>query len=106
MVDVRGDVLRPPHGTTPAAVKSNIKSEMRSFKSNENIHKVCVYPIYMHVCTKYVSELCPHKSSLILLASFPYSEFDFFFKYLKHFSRFSDFVPSGAQVEFCMSASG
>ena len=30
MVDVRGDVLRPPHGTTPAAVKSNIKSEMRS----------------------------------------------------------------------------
>ena len=22
MVDVRGDVLRPPHGTTPAAVKS------------------------------------------------------------------------------------
>ena len=39
MVDVRGDVLRPPHGTTPAAVKSNIKSEMRSFKSNDNIHK-------------------------------------------------------------------
>ena len=39
MVDVRGDVLRPPHGTTPAAVKSNIKSEMRSFKSSENIHK-------------------------------------------------------------------
>ena len=39
MVDVRGDVLRPPHGTTPAAVKSNIKPEMRSFKSNENIHK-------------------------------------------------------------------
>ena len=37
MVDVRGDVLRPPHGTTPFAVKSNIKSEMRSFKSNENI---------------------------------------------------------------------
>ena len=26
MIDVRGDVLRPPHGTTPAAVKSNIKS--------------------------------------------------------------------------------
>ena len=39
MDDVRGDVLRPPHGTTPAAVKSNIKSEMRYFKSNENIHK-------------------------------------------------------------------
>ena len=29
MVDVRGDVLRPPHGTTPAAVKSNIKSEVK-----------------------------------------------------------------------------
>ena len=27
MVDVRGDVLRPPHGTTPAAVKSNNKVE-------------------------------------------------------------------------------
>ena len=38
MVDVRGDVLRPPHGTTPAAAKSK-KSETRSFKSNENIHK-------------------------------------------------------------------
>ena len=38
MVDLRGDVLRPPHGTTPAAVKSN-KNRMRSFKSNENIHK-------------------------------------------------------------------
>ena len=39
MVDVRGDVLRPPHGTTPAAVKSNKNQLMRSFKSNENIHK-------------------------------------------------------------------
>ena len=38
MVDVRGDVLRPPHGTTPAAVKAN-KKKMSSFKSNENIHK-------------------------------------------------------------------
>ena len=27
MVDVRGDVLQPPHGTTPAAVKSN-KADM------------------------------------------------------------------------------
>ena len=33
MVDVRGDVLQPPHGTTPAAVKSNIKSEMRSLRA-------------------------------------------------------------------------
>ena len=39
MVDVRGDVLRPPHGTTPAAVKTNKDKKMSSFKSNENIHK-------------------------------------------------------------------
>ena len=32
MVDVRGDVLRPPHGTTPAAVKSNIKSEINTVR--------------------------------------------------------------------------
>ena len=37
MVDVRGDVLGPPHGTTPAAVKANKKKS--SFKSNENIHR-------------------------------------------------------------------
>ena len=42
MVDVRGDVLRPPHGTTPAALKSNIKSERRSFKSNENKTSIVV----------------------------------------------------------------
>ena len=39
MVDVRGDVLRPPHGTTPAAVKANEIQKLSSFKSNENIHK-------------------------------------------------------------------
>ena len=38
MADVRGDVLRPPHCTTPSAVKAN-KKKMSSFKSNENIHK-------------------------------------------------------------------
>ena len=38
MVDVRGDVLRPPHGTTPAAVKSN-KYQKWDPLSNENIHK-------------------------------------------------------------------
>ena len=37
MVDVRGDVLRPPHGTTLAAVKANKNKKMSSFKSNENI---------------------------------------------------------------------
>ena len=36
MVDVWGDVLRPPHCTTPDAVK---EKKMSSFKSNENIHK-------------------------------------------------------------------
>ena len=39
MVDVRGEVLRPPHCTTPAAVKANKSKKMSSFKSNENIHK-------------------------------------------------------------------
>ena len=34
MVDVRGDVLRPPHGTTPAAVKT-----VKAFYNNLlNIH--------------------------------------------------------------------
>ena len=44
MVDVRGDVLRPPHGTKPAAVKANKIQKLSSFKSNENIHKreVCL----------------------------------------------------------------
>ena len=37
MVDVRGDVLRPPHGTTPAALKSNKIQKLSSFKSNESI---------------------------------------------------------------------
>ena len=39
MVDVRGDVLRPPHGTIPAAVKATKNHKMSSFKCNENIHK-------------------------------------------------------------------
>ena len=38
MIDVRGDVLRPPHGTTPAEVKANKNKNVSSFKSNENIH--------------------------------------------------------------------
>ena len=37
MVDVRGVVLRPPHCTTPAAVKAN--KNKNEFKSNENIRK-------------------------------------------------------------------
>ena len=39
MVDVRGDVLRPPHCTTPAAVKANNNNNKSSFNTNENIHK-------------------------------------------------------------------
>ena len=39
MVDVRGDVIRPPNCTTPAAVKAHKNKKMSSFKSNENIHK-------------------------------------------------------------------
>ena len=58
MVDVRGDVLRPPHGTTPAAVKSNIKSEMRSFKSNENIHKKEGGSYYVVSANKASSAVC------------------------------------------------
>ena len=39
MDDVRGDILGPPHGTTPAAViaNKNENSLLRSFKSNEHI---------------------------------------------------------------------
>ena len=35
MVDVPGDVLRPPHCTTPAAVKANKNAKISSFKSND-----------------------------------------------------------------------
>ena len=37
MVGVRGDILRPAHCTTPAAVKANENTEVRSFKSSEHI---------------------------------------------------------------------
>ena len=33
MVDVRGDVLRPPHGTTPAASRIS-KTQLNSLKFN------------------------------------------------------------------------
>ena len=39
MIDVLEDVLRPPHCTTPAAMKANKKKKIRPFKSNENSHK-------------------------------------------------------------------
>ena len=71
MVDLRGDVLRPPHGTTPAAVKSNIKSEMRSFKSNENIHKKEGGSYYVVSPNK---EVCL-RSQTVLKANFVKSRF-------------------------------
>ena len=36
---MRGDFLRPPHGTTPSAVITNKNKKLRSFKSKENIRK-------------------------------------------------------------------
>ena len=62
MVDVRGDVLRPPHGTTPAAVKANKIKKLSSFKSNENIHKredgsYYVYRLYRFVSSE-VKKAC------------------------------------------------
>ena len=51
MVDVRGDVLRPPHCTTPAAVKANKNTKVRSFKSNEHIRKKVDEP-YFEVSAK------------------------------------------------------
>ena len=39
MVDVQGNILRPAHCTTPAAMMANKNKKMSSFKSNENIHK-------------------------------------------------------------------
>ena len=41
MVDVRGDVLRPPHGTTPAAVKSNKNQKFHLYPPWDGGTKVC-----------------------------------------------------------------
>ena len=38
MDDVRGEVLGPPHGTTPAAVKP-YKNKTESFKNSEHINE-------------------------------------------------------------------
>ena len=45
MVDIRGDVLRPPHGTTPAAVKSNKNQQSRSRK-NKKIQTVVEHGLF------------------------------------------------------------
>ena len=39
MDDVRGDILGPPHGTTPAAVIA-YKMKLRSFRSSEHISEL------------------------------------------------------------------
>ena len=52
MVDVRGDVLQPPHCQTPAAVKTNKNKRISSFKSNEKIHKKEVGSYYVVLANK------------------------------------------------------
>ena len=39
MDDVRGDILGPPHGKTPAAVIANKNIKVSSFESNENTQR-------------------------------------------------------------------
>ena len=64
MIGVRGDVLRPPHCTTPVGVKAN-KNKMISFKRNENIHKKedGSYDLYVIVVRLFVcfarASFCP-----------------------------------------------
>ena len=54
MVDVRGDVLRPPHGTTPAAVKSNKNQK---------------FLVYFH-CNKQYKNEKRHPRHLVLVLPF------------------------------------
>ena len=44
MVDVRGDVLRPPHDTTPAAVKS----KLLGMGSETHVRLIDCYTALMH----------------------------------------------------------
>ena len=53
MVDVRGDVLRPPHGTTPAAVMSNKKLHRWKYQAEEQI----LEPVFMK---HYAPNICVH----------------------------------------------
>ena len=60
MVDVRGDVLRPPHGTTPAAVKSNKNQKwdplraVKTFKRRKVGH---TKPILIHVAPTFEASM-------------------------------------------------
>ena len=55
MVDVREDVLRPLHGTTPAAVKSNIKQKwdplraMKTFIRKKSDFVYQIFHVFIHV---------------------------------------------------------
>ena len=58
MVDVRGDVLRPPHGTTPAAVKAvqivkrvaenflKVSLSFQSSRSNQIVQPECTALVF------------------------------------------------------------
>ena len=91
MVDVRGDVLRPPHGTPPAAVKSNKNQKwdpLRAMKHKKPKHsyKPTIYlpshlptcvPIYQHSYLPthtyihiYIHTYLPTHTYIILLGSF------------------------------------
>ena len=52
MVDVRGDVLQPPHCTTSAEVKVNKNTKVRSFKSNDHIRNTVDGPHFEVSATK------------------------------------------------------
>ena len=47
MVDVRGDVLRPPHGTTPAAVKSNENQKWDPLRAMKKFNGTLHLPPYL-----------------------------------------------------------
>ena len=53
MIDVRGDVLRPPHSTTPAAVKVN-KSYLKLMTLDKNQRIVLISGTCISQCTHLV----------------------------------------------------
>ena len=62
MVDVRGDVLRPPHDTAPAAVKSNksaglvgAKNEM--LKNSKTYLLPCIVKLFNLILSKLENSL-------------------------------------------------
>ena len=73
MVDVRGDVLRPPHGTTPAAVKANKIQKLSSFKSNEALHDSHLKSMFIFGKTFILTEMAgiKHRGSFIYFAPPP-----------------------------------